>query len=219
MEAIGIEGVAGFIITTFLLIIFNNIKCTPMYDSNGNVQFCPFGVFEDTILAFKQMGENPGLCALVICYILGVVYVAYAQTVIIKFGSSMQRAMMICLRSLCVWCTSLVIQWEDFIWLQLVGFIVLVFGVMIFKEVIVFPCWGCNEGIDDDKKDENEKPKEINDKINEQEKEGVKNEDVKIEVPIKYEEVSSASPKKSNEISNDPSPTKNEDPIKQSEQK
>ena len=58
-----------------------------MIDSNGNVQFCPFGVFEDSMLAFRQMGDSRGLVGFIVGYILLVVYVAYAQTIIIKYGS------------------------------------------------------------------------------------------------------------------------------------
>ena len=33
---------------------------------------------------------------------------------------------------------------EAFTWLQLAGFMVLVFGVMVYNEIIVIPWWGFN---------------------------------------------------------------------------
>jgi len=156
MEAIGIEGCTGFIICSALLVIFQNIPCSTIYDVKGNVQFCPFGVFEDTLLAFKQMSADSSLLALVIGYSTLVIYVAYAQTVIIKYGSSMIRSLMICLRSLCVWVTSLLLGWEHFIWGQLLGFVVMVVGIMIFKEVIVIRHFGCDEGIEISESEKND---------------------------------------------------------------
>ena len=33
---------------------------------------------------------------------------------------------------------------ETFHWLQLLGFILLVIGTLIYNEILVFPCWGFN---------------------------------------------------------------------------
>jgi hypothetical protein len=36
-------------------------------------------------------------------------------------------------------------RYETFSWLQLAGFILLVFGVLVFNEIIVIPFWRFNE--------------------------------------------------------------------------
>ena len=42
-------------------------------------------------------------------------------------------------RTALVWICSLIIRWETFRWLQLVGFIILVFGTSLYTEVIKIP--------------------------------------------------------------------------------
>jgi len=123
LQSMGIEGVGGLIISGILLIIFNNVSCTPQLDSKGKAQFCPFGLLEDSMLAFRQIAASAPLAGFVAAYMIAMTMQAYSGTVIIKFGSSMQRSVLACLRSLGVWIVSLSIGWEGFIWLQVIHII------------------------------------------------------------------------------------------------
>jgi len=118
LQAVGMEGITGFLITGTILIMFNNISCETQYDSKGNAQFCGNGVLEDSIFAFKQIGECKPLALFVFGYMLAMLIQQWAATAITKYGSSLQRSILSCLRSLGVWIGSLIIGWENFIWFQ-----------------------------------------------------------------------------------------------------
>ena len=49
-------------------------------------------------------------------------------------------------RTVIIWGFSMAIGWEDFILLQLFGFILLTLGMFIFNEIIVFKFWGLHKG-------------------------------------------------------------------------
>ena len=59
-------------------------------------------------------------------------------------------------RTLTIWAISLLLGWEEFNWLQAVGFVLLVSGTLIFNEIVIIPwTWFSKNtkvmaGIDDD---------------------------------------------------------------------
>ncbi len=118
IQAAGVEGTAAAIIYIILLIIFNNIPCSEVRDAKGNVMFCPFGLVENTVFAFKQMDSRRLLMGLVIACTFIIIIEDTSGVCIVKGGSAMQRAIGKCLRSLCVWSVSMGIGWEHFMWTQ-----------------------------------------------------------------------------------------------------
>jgi len=56
-----------------------------------------------------------------------------------KYASAAQRSTLDSLRTLFIWGGSLIFAWERFIWTELIGFILLVGGTLIFNEIIVVP--------------------------------------------------------------------------------
>eukprot|EP01022_Parablepharisma_sp_SALTPOND_P028578 TRINITY_DN71184_c0_g1_i1.p1 TRINITY_DN71184_c0_g1~~TRINITY_DN71184_c0_g1_i1.p1 ORF type:complete len:295 (+),score=-16.56 TRINITY_DN71184_c0_g1_i1:404-1288(+) len=114
----------GFVICVICLIIFNNIPCSPIKDGNGDVKFCHFGVVEDAILGFKQIGDNQKLAILVGIYFPIVAGLRYCMFTIQKHWSSVVLAIMSCARAISLWGVSLILLWEDFNWLQVRYFLI-----------------------------------------------------------------------------------------------
>ena len=118
MEATGIEGIFGLVISAVLLAIFQYVPCNLKRDDSGTMQFCPFGVVEDTRFALKQIGASTSLIWLVIACALLIIPEDYSGIFIVKYGSGMQRAIVKGFRSLCVWVVSMSLGWEIFSYLQ-----------------------------------------------------------------------------------------------------
>lgn len=66
---------------------------------------------------------------------------------ITKFISSLARNVIGVSNPGLVWIASLAIGWETFNWLELVGFIVLCFGTLIYNEILVLPFLGFNKNL------------------------------------------------------------------------
>lgn len=58
---------------------------------------------------------------------------------ITKYASAAQRSTLDSMRTLFIWIGSLILGWESFIWLELIGFIFLVSGTLIFNEIVIVP--------------------------------------------------------------------------------
>ncbi len=118
IEATGIEGMAAFLVGALLLLIFNFVPCSPMVGSDGKIQFCQFSLVEDNVMAFRQIGGSAGLTGAVISFALATVVLSYVSTVMIKYGTTIQRAIVACLRPVGVWIVSVTLGWENVVVLQ-----------------------------------------------------------------------------------------------------
>lgn len=56
-----------------------------------------------------------------------------------KYASSSQRCTIDTSRTLIIWIISLSLGWECFLYGQMIGFIVLVIGTLIYNEIVVVP--------------------------------------------------------------------------------
>jgi len=57
-----------------------------------------------------------------------------------KFASAAQRSTVDTCRTLLIWVISLMLKWEKFYWQELIGFILLVGGTLVYNEIVVLPC-------------------------------------------------------------------------------
>lgn len=63
-----------------------------------------------------------------------------AGVTVTKNASAAQRSTIDTCRTLLIWVISLLIGWEHFYWQELIGFILLVGGTLVYNEIIVLPC-------------------------------------------------------------------------------
>lgn len=160
LKVVGWEGVWGTIIYSILLIIFQFIKCTPPpEDGSKNLSsyICSHNdkdqwLLEDTVFAFRQMGNNGVLLFYVILFTLSIAVYNFVGISVTKYLSSPARAVIDAVRTVVVWFFFLMpfinIKYrETFNYLQLIGFVMLVLGTLIYNEVLVLPFWGMNNNI------------------------------------------------------------------------
>jgi drug/metabolite transporter (DMT)-like permease len=142
LKVVGLEGLWGLIIYSILLPIFQYIPC-------GIAELCPYGVVEDTKLAFMEYGANPtlillsfGVCCSIACFN------AFGVSVT-KNASAAQRSTIDTSRTVLIWVFFLAVPiygvtTEHFYVLQLFGFIFLVIGTLVYNEIIIVPVLGFN---------------------------------------------------------------------------
>ncbi|CAI2371466.1 unnamed protein product [Moneuplotes crassus] len=140
LKIVGLEGLWGLAIYIMLLIIFQFIEC-------GNKDICPNGRLRYSS-GFACNGKNP----MIICYAVGsILSVAFYMSLgvtITKYASATQRVTIDVSRTLVIWGVFLAKPGdghERFIWLQLVGLVILVFGTLFFNEILVLPFLGFNK--------------------------------------------------------------------------
>jgi uncharacterized membrane protein len=126
LKVVGLEGMFGFTILSILLI--------PMYFIR--IEGYPF---ENTLDAFTQLGENPVIVIAMAGNIGSIAFFNFFGISITRAMSASHRMVLDSVRTLVVWGASLAIGWEEFHWLQLVGFIVLTLGTAMYNEIIRAP--------------------------------------------------------------------------------
>lgn len=68
--------------------------------------------------------------------ILVLAFCNYAGISITKYASSMHRVVVTAGRPLCIWLVAYFLNWEGFITIQFIGYIVCVCGILLYYEVI-----------------------------------------------------------------------------------
>ncbi len=120
MLATGVEGATGLSYSIIFLPILNQISCDLQRDSHGQITFCPYGVIEDSALAFSQIAHSLPLALFVLGYIFSTTIFNSVGIAIVKYTSATERSVISCLRILMVWLVSMFIGWETFLLLQVV---------------------------------------------------------------------------------------------------
>lgn len=85
------------------------------------------------------MGENKILILQSIFIIISIASFNATGVAITKFATAAQRSTVDTSRTLVIWCVSLGLGWEQFLWPELVGFMLLVAGTLIYNEIYIVP--------------------------------------------------------------------------------
>ena len=116
------------------LPIFQVVPCSDEH-------LCPHGVIEDSLGALSEYGKQPlhylwsGLLLVFVCLF------AACGLSITKLASAASRTTVESLRSVVLWIFFMSVpingqRLESFTWMQLIGFLILVIGVLIYNEII-----------------------------------------------------------------------------------
>uniref|UniRef100_A0A7S3N6J9 Solute carrier family 35 member F6 n=1 Tax=Euplotes harpa TaxID=151035 RepID=A0A7S3N6J9_9SPIT len=141
LKVVGWEGFWGCFIYIILLFIMQFIPC-------HNDGVCPYGKVEDTPQAFYEMGDNAWIWVLGLGSVFSIAFFNAFGVSVTKYASAAQRSTIDTSRTLLIWVFFLVKPGkgqERFIWLELVGFVLLVAGTLIFNEIVVVPLFGFNQ--------------------------------------------------------------------------
>jgi drug/metabolite transporter (DMT)-like permease len=114
--AVGLEGIFGLVIMTIISSIFQITRVI------------------DTLSGLKQLIIHPLLYWPSLGIVFSISLFNWFGLCITRNISSTSRATIDICRTLIIWCVSLSLQWETFKWLQIVGFCVMICGILIFNK-------------------------------------------------------------------------------------
>ena len=143
--AIGLEGLSGCTVVLLLLPLLNVIPSTPQFRMEGGKKtyvFTPFGYLEDSPAAVAQIFGDPALALLVFGSMISIGLFNWFGINVTKILSSSSRAVIDPTRTLFIWVMSILLTWEEFIPLQLIGFLISTTGMLIFNDFLPIPIFG-----------------------------------------------------------------------------
>ncbi|ETP48598.1 hypothetical protein F442_05677 [Phytophthora nicotianae P10297] len=145
MLLVGLEGLWGLV---FYVILVPILTLTPATGSAFATTW-----HEDFVDSFVQVKNSPALIALILAYIVAVGTLNVTGNYVTKHLSAVMRSITETLRTLGVWMLSLfvyyVVQWQGsaspgeewttYSWLELLGFVLMVYGTLAYKRLIHLP--------------------------------------------------------------------------------
>lgn len=131
LQAVGWEGVFGFVVLGALQVPFYFIYVPPPYSAN------PHDRLEDVPDAFVQMGHGPLIIVAITGTILSIAFFNFAGISVTKEISATTRMVLDSVRTLVIWVCTLGLRWQPFHWLQVIGFVVLLFGMCVYNNILV----------------------------------------------------------------------------------
>lgn len=131
LQAVGYEGLFGFTSIAALLLPMYFIKVGVPFNNNAH------GVLEDLPDALAQIINNWQLPVALSGTIISIAFFNFAGISVTKEISATTRMVLDSVRTLVIWVISLLLGWQGFQWLQLVGFTALIFGMCLYNDVVV----------------------------------------------------------------------------------
>lgn len=161
LQVIAWEGTWGFLAFLILLPIFEFIPC----NFSSKETFCSVNengeyYLEQTIFAFRQMAAQWQLFLYCILQTFSICFFNLFGIMIVEYSSSTTRSVMDSTRTVLVWVFFLIVPMADgqllehFLVLELIGFLILLFGQLVFNGIIVIPFFGFDKHLKDKKDDE-----------------------------------------------------------------
>lgn len=131
LQAVGWEGFFGFFVLSVLLVPMYFITVPSKFTNN------PRGVMEDAIDAFYMIKNNNLLLVPISGTIVSIAFFNFAGISVTKEISATTRMVLDSVRTMVIWAVSLLIGWQSFHYLQVVGFASLIFGMCVYNNIIV----------------------------------------------------------------------------------
>lgn len=129
--AVGYEGCFGFLTLAILLVPFYYIHVPPPFADNAT------GSLENAFDAIYQITHSWQIATATGGTIFSIAFFNYAGISVTKEISATSRMVLDSVRTIVIWIFSLVIGWQAFQKLQLGGFIILLFGMCLYNDIII----------------------------------------------------------------------------------
>ncbi|CAC5373631.1 Solute carrier family 35 member F6 [Mytilus coruscus] len=128
LEAVGWEGIFGFTLLGLLLIPFFHIDA-------GAFSELPTHKLEDAIDAFHQLGQNWQILTATLGNIFSIAFFNFAGISVTREISATTRMVLDSVRTIIIWVAALALDWQKFIALQILGFVILIIGMMLYNDI------------------------------------------------------------------------------------
>ncbi|EAW08130.1 putative nucleotide-sugar transporter [Aspergillus clavatus NRRL 1] len=134
LQVVGWEGVFGFSVTVIGSII--------MYLTVGRTDAGRYGYF-DVKEGWRQVMSNKYIAISSILIMISIGGFNFFGLSVTRTVSATSRSTIDTCRTLFIWLVSLALGWETFKWLQVLGFVLLVYGTFLFNDIIHPPLKAC----------------------------------------------------------------------------
>ncbi|XP_026671702.1 solute carrier family 35 member F6 [Ceratina calcarata] len=131
LQAVGWEGVFGFIFICVLMVPLNFIHATPPFADNSR------GTMEATADALVQIGNSGHLLMAIVGISFSIAFFNFAGISVTKEMSATTRMILDSVRTIVIWVFSLIVQEQKFQYVQLIGFTILFSGTCIYNNIII----------------------------------------------------------------------------------
>jgi hypothetical protein len=131
LQAVGLEGVWGFTILSLLLV--------PFYYVRYSFSILRPARFENTIDSVLQVTNSweIGFCGFLL--IVSIALFNSCGMSVTKEMSATTRMVLDSVRTLFIWAFSLILKWETFQFLQPVGYLLLLMGLLVYYNLVLLP--------------------------------------------------------------------------------
>lgn len=121
LQVVGMEGACGIVVGMIVLSALNALN------------------LESTSAALYQMSHSQPLLVAVIGSIFSIAFFNYSGVTVTQQASAVARSTVDVSRTILIWVAELCLHWHAFNSLQLVGFVVLAIGTLLYNRLIVVP--------------------------------------------------------------------------------
>ncbi|KAL2223023.1 hypothetical protein M432DRAFT_538467 [Thermoascus aurantiacus ATCC 26904] len=134
LKVVGWEGIFGFLVTTIGMIV--------LHLAVGRTEAGRYGYF-DAKEGLRQVTTNRVVAITSILIMISIGGFNFFGLSVTRSVSATSRSTIDTCRTLFIWLVSLVLGWESFKWLQVVGFALLVYGTFLFNDIVRPPLRAC----------------------------------------------------------------------------
>ena len=94
---------------------------------------------DNAIDAFYQIKNNTFILVGTVGTIVSIAFFNFSGVSVTKEMNATTRMVLDSLRTMVIWAVSLIVRWENFEWLQLLGFFSLILGTFIYNDAVFAP--------------------------------------------------------------------------------
>ena len=134
LKLVGWEGVFGFLVTIIVQII--------LHFAVGQSAGDKYDYF-DAVEGWRQITHYRAIAVSSILIMISIGGFNFFGLSVTRTISATSRSTIDTCRTLFIWIVSLALHWETFKWLQIIGFILLVYGTFLFNDLVAAPAAGC----------------------------------------------------------------------------
>ena len=130
LKVVGWEGFFGLSITLLGMAV--------LYFMIGSTEHGKYGYF-DAVEAWRQITHDRAIAISSLLIMISIGGFNFFGLSVTRSISATSRSTIDTCRTLFIWIVSLALRWETFKWLQIIGFILLVYGTFLFNDIVRHP--------------------------------------------------------------------------------
>lgn len=164
---VGMEGVFGFVMLSSVTLVLNFLNapyfitnpsiCLPsVNNTGGDPVIPPVPSHGGTVQGLQQFSIGWVIAVANVGNIFSIAFFNYFGVSVTKHMSAATRTVVDSLRTILIWGISLALGWEHFCWIEIIGFVILLSGNIIYNKVIKIPGLNYDDApaaVDDSQKD------------------------------------------------------------------